>query len=106
MPLVMALLMLVVQAALYFHTQAVATAAARKALAGARLDGGTASAGEDKARAFLAQAGAGLNDVQVHVTREQATAEAAVSGRVTSVLFGVPLHISVVVRAPVEVPTA
>lgn len=102
MPLVMLLLMLVVQAGLYFHTRAVAVTAARKAVAVASSDGGTTEAGQSAAARFLDQNGAALAHRHVDVTNDGTTAKVRVSGDVASVVFGVPFGVTVVVDAPVE----
>jgi hypothetical protein len=98
----MLLLMVVVQAGLYFDTRAVAVAAARKAVTTARLDGGSASDGEGVAARFLDENAAALSSRRITVTRAGGIASATVSGRVASVLFGVPFTVSVTVDAPVE----
>jgi Flp pilus assembly protein TadG len=102
LPLMMLLLMLVVQAGIYFDTRAVAVAAARKAATTARLDGGSASDGQAIATRFLDENAAALSARRITVTRRGGTASATVSGRVASVLFGVPFNVSVTVDAPVE----
>jgi hypothetical protein len=102
LPLAMALLLVLVQAAVYFHSQAVATTAAHKAVDAARLVDGTELEGTHDAQEFLAQNADGLQDRDVVVRRAGDVATATVSGRVVSVLFGVPLHLTVVVSAPIE----
>lgn len=104
LPLVMTLLLVLVQAAVFFHSQAVATTAAHKAVDAARLGDGTSEDGTHTAEEFLTQNADGLRDrtVAVHRTGDEATA--TVSGRVVSVLFGVPMHLTVVVSAPIERP--
>lgn len=102
MPLVMLLLMLVVQAGLYFHTRAVAVTAARKAVAVASADGGTTEAGQSTAGRFLDQNGAALAHRHVDVTNDGTTVRVRVSGDVASVVFGVPFSVTVAVDAPVE----
>jgi Flp pilus assembly protein TadG len=102
MPLVMLLLMVVVQAGLYFHTQAVATTAARKAVDAARVSGGSSAAGVATADEFLGESGRSLDHPRVAVVRSRGSATSTVSGRVVSVLFGIPLTVSVTVSAPVE----
>jgi Flp pilus assembly protein TadG len=102
MPLVMLLLMVIVQAGIYFHTQAVATTAAREAVDAARVSGGSPAAGSATAGEFLSQSGRALEDRHVAVSRTPTLATATVSGRVASVLFGFPFHVSVTVSAPLE----
>ena len=100
LPVVMLLLMVVVQAGVYFHTRAVATTAARKAVTAARIEDGRPADGQQAAEQFLDQNGAALRARQVTVTRSDTTA--TVSGDVASVLFGVPFSVSVTVDAPAE----
>ncbi len=102
LPLLMLLLMLVVQAGIYFHTRAVATTAARKAVATASAENGSASDGELAASQFLRQNATTLQHPHVTVTRDGSTARVTVSGDVASVVFGVPFSVTVVVDAPVE----
>jgi len=102
LPVVMLLLMSVVQAGIYFHTRAVATTAARKAVTAARIEDGTGGDGQLAAEQFLDQNGAALQTRSVDVTRSETTATATVSGDVASVLFGFPFSVTVTVDAPVE----
>lgn len=102
LPLIMLLLMLVVQAGIYFHSRAVAVTAARKAVAAASAEDGSAGAGESVAREFLDQNGAALLSRQVTVNRDAATATVTITGDVASVVFGVPFSVTVTVDAPVE----
>ena len=102
LPVVMLLLMSVVQAGIYFHTRAVATTAARKAVTAARIEDGTGGDGQLVAEQFLDQNGAALLSQAVNVTRSDSTATATVSGDVASVLFGFPFSVTVTVDAPVE----
>lgn len=106
MPLVMLLLMVVVQAGVYFHTQAVATTAAREAVDAARVANGTTAAGSATAKEFLDQSGQALENRHVEVARDGTIATATVSGGVASVLFGVPFRVSVTVSAPLERATS
>lgn len=102
LPVVMLLLMVIVQAGVYFHTRAVVTTAARKAVTAARIEEGSGPDGQQAADQFLDQNGAALRSRQVTVTRNATTATATVSGEVASLLFGVPFSVSVTVDAPVE----
>ena len=102
LPLIMLLLMLVVQAGIYFHSRAVAVTAARKAVAAPSAEDRSAGAGESVAREFLDQNGAALLSRQVTVNRDAATATVTITGDVASVVFGVPFSVTVTVDAPVE----
>lgn len=102
MPVMMLLLMVVVQAGIYFHTRAVAVTAARKAVTAARVESGSAPDGHQAADQFLEQNGAALTNRRVDVTRSDTTATVTVSGDVASVMFGVPFTVTITVDAPVE----
>ncbi len=103
MPVVMMLLMLVVQAGLYFHTRAVATTAAHKGLDAARVSDGSASEARAAAEGFLDRNAGGLDDRSVTIERSGDQAEVSVSGRVVSVLFGADVFpLQVTANAPIE----
>lgn len=101
LPLMLLLLMAVVQLGLWFHVRAVMTTAANKGVDAARVDGGTAEDGQRAAETFLAKTEA-LDGVSIDVDRDADSASVEVAGDVTSLLFGVPLQVRVVVDAPVE----
>ncbi len=115
LPVALVLLLLVVQAGLYFHTQAAATLAARKAVEVARRpsDGRSPpsdtlqhnAAAQMEAEAFLRQSAGALLEPRVLTWRDTRTATVEVDGHVASVLFGVRLPLHVVVHAPVEAVT-
>ena len=102
LPLIMLLLMVVVQAGIYFHTRAVAVTAARKGVTAARVETGSVADGERVAGQFLDQNGAALTNRQVDVSRSRDTATVTVTGDVASVIFGVPFTVTITVDAPVE----
>ena len=96
------LLMVVVQFALWFHTRAVATTAARHGLDRARVLEGSPNEGEAITREFLDQNAGGLHDRAVTATRTATQASVTVQGRVVSVIPGVHLPVTVRITAPVE----
>lgn len=96
------LLMVVVQFALWFHTRAVATTAARHGLDRARILEGSSDEGEAIAREFLDQNAEGLHDRAVTATRSATQVSVTVQGRVVSVIPGVHLPVTVRITAPVE----
>jgi Flp pilus assembly protein TadG len=103
MPVIMLLLMLVVQAGVYFHTRAVVTTAAHKAADAVRVDEGSIPAGQAAADAFLDRNAPALDDRSVEVVRTADRAEVTVSGNVVSLVFGLDLFpVSVSVSAPIE----
>ena len=101
LPLMMLLLMVVVQIGIWFHTRAVMVTAANKGVDAARVDDGTAADGRRATDDFLRHAGA-LRSDSIDVERGAETASVTVSGRVVSLLFGVPLDITVTAEAPIE----
>lgn len=102
-PLVMALLLLVVQAGLYFHTRAVAQTAAHKGLDALRVEDGTEPAARATTETFLDRNAGGLEASVVDVERDGDQAEVIVSGQVVSLFFGARLFpIRVTATAPIE----
>ena len=103
LPVVMLLLMLVVQAGVYFHTRAVATTAAHKGLDALRVEEGSTSGARAATEDFLDRNAPALDSRTVDVDRTSETAEVTVSGDVVSLIFGVDLFpIRVTATAPIE----
>ena len=99
-PAVLVLLMLAVQAGLFWQARQRADAAAtRAAAAAAQLDGSSAS-GEAAAQTFLA--GAPLEDAAVTVTRDAEHARATVTGTTPALVPGVVWQVTAVAEAPRE----
>jgi Flp pilus assembly protein TadG len=99
-PAVLVLLMLTVQAGLFWHARQRADAAAtRAAAATAQLDGTTAS-GEAAAQAFLT--GAPLEDAAITVSRDAEHARVTVTGTAPALVPGVVWEVSAVAEAPLE----
>jgi len=96
------LLMVVVQFALWFHTRAAVTTAARHGLDRVRVLDGTTGDGVATTNEFLDQAAAGLRGRAVSADRSAGDASVTVSGTVVSVIPGVKLPLTVTVHAPVE----
>ncbi|WP_246143462.1 TadE/TadG family type IV pilus assembly protein [Actinacidiphila oryziradicis] len=97
-PLLLLLLLLIVQFALAEHAQHIAQAAASRALADARAQGGSAGAGRSRAQHTLAALGSAvLLNPKVTVTRGAGSAAVQVSGDVQQVIPG--LHLRVTGRA-------
>jgi len=103
-PLLLLLVLLVVQFALWQHGLHVATAAAEEGERAARLEGGTAAAGATRARDFLAQLGPSLVVApRVTARRDQATARVEVRGTAEQLVPWLRLPIHAVAEGPVEV---
>lgn len=101
LPLMLLLLMVVVQVALWFHVRAVMATAANKGLDATRVDGGSVGQGELAVTDFLGNTGA-IDNVDVEIERGTDTARVEITGDVVSLLFGVPLSVTVEAEAPIE----
>jgi Flp pilus assembly protein TadG len=104
-PLLMLLILLIVQFAIWVHASAVAQATAEEALAAARIQGGTAAAGQQRAVQVLGQIGSSvLVSPHVQVTRTAGSATVQITGTAEGVLpvpgLSLPVHITV--TGPVE----
>lgn len=103
LPAYMALLMLIVQAAIYFHAEHITAAAADEAVATAGVDGGTGDDGRTEATRILSATASGfLLNPTVEVTRATTVATVRISGQVVSLLPFVHLTASSVAHGPVE----
>lgn len=101
-PILMTVLLTVLQIAIWYHGQSVATAAAQHGLDAARVPSGTSEAGKATVRQFVDQVGGlGLTD-DVVVDRSAEEVSVTVRGEVQSLVpfFSVP--VSVTLDAPVE----
>jgi Flp pilus assembly protein TadG len=104
-PLLMLLILLIVQFAIWAHASSVAQATAEEALAAARVQGGSAAAGQQRAQQVLGQIGSSvLISPQVSVTRTATTTTVQITGTAEDVLpvpgLALPVHITV--TGPVE----
>lgn len=102
-PLLLLLITLVIQFALYLDAAHVAQAVATQAMTAARLAGGSTTAGNAEAASALAQLGHGLLlHPQVTVTRSATVAQATVSAQVEAVIPFWHLGVHTTVAGPVE----
>jgi Flp pilus assembly protein TadG len=104
-PLLMLIILLIVQFAVWEHATAVAQATAEEALAAARVQGGSAAAGQQRAIQVLGQIGSPvLTGPQVSVTRTAAIATVQIHATAERVvpLPGLSLPVTVTVTGPVE----
>lgn len=102
-PVLLFLVMLVVQFGLWYHAEHVAQAAAQEGVRTARLEGGTADAGQTRAADFLAQLGSTIvQEPVVTATRDGETASVSVEGRSVAVVPGFSLPVSAKASSPVE----
>jgi Flp pilus assembly protein TadG len=100
MPAVLFMVMLVVQAGVYWNTQQRATAAAKRAAAAASLTTGTEASGEEAGWNFLE--GATIQEADVQVDRGPEEATATVTGDVARVVPGITFTVTAVESMPVE----
>jgi len=104
-PLLMLLILLIVQFAIWAHASAIAQATAEEALATARVQGGSAAAGQQRAAQVLGQIGSSvLLSPQVTVTRTGATATVQITGTAEEVLPvpGLSFPVRITVTGSVE----
>ena len=104
-PLLMLLILLIIQFAIWEHAEAIAHATAEEALAAARVQGGTAAAGQQRAGQVISQIGSSvLTGPQVSVTVTPADVTVAVTGTAERVLPvpGLSFPVTVTVTGPVE----
>jgi Flp pilus assembly protein TadG len=103
LPIALLLLLMVVQAGVYFHTRSAAASAAHHGLDATRVETGSVGRGHAVVEDFLGRHAGALQSHDVDVRRGDDTATVTVSGQVVSVLFGAPLFpLHVTVRGPVE----
>ncbi len=103
-PLLLLLVLLVVQFALWEHAIHIADAAAQEGARAARLEGGTAADGAERAREFLAQLSPTiLVHPQVTARRTADTAQVEITGQVMAVLPGMRLPVRATSQGVVEV---
>lgn len=104
MPLLLLLVLLVVQFALWQHAVHIADAAAQEGARAARLEGGTAATGAARARDFLAQLSPTiLVHPQVVARRDADTARVEIHGEALMVVPGLHLPVRAVSQGPTEV---
>lgn len=102
-PVLLLLVMVVFQFALWYHASGLANAAAQDGARAARVEGGTAQDGRDRANALLDQTGHSiLQGRQVLVTRTLATARVEVRGTCIPLVPGLHLPVDAVVESSTE----
>ncbi len=102
-PLLLLLLLVIIQFALWSHATHIAQAAASQGLATARIQNGTAAAGTASARQILDQfAGGPLTGTAVTTDRGPASASVRISGTASSVVPFLTLPVHAEAAGPVE----
>jgi Flp pilus assembly protein TadG len=102
-PVLMLMVLLVIQFGLWYHANNVAEAAAQEGVRTARVEGGSAASGQDRAEAFMADNAPSLvGDRIVTVTRTPETARAEVSGSLAAIVPGFHLRVHAEAESPTE----
>ncbi|MGO1053687.1 TadE/TadG family type IV pilus assembly protein [Crossiella sp. CA198] len=102
-PLLLLLILLIAQFALYLHATHIAQAAAAEALSAARVSGGSAAAGSSAGRRVLARLGSGpLRATSVDVQRSSAQASVTITGSVINLIPFVAFTVHAEAVGPVE----
>ena len=101
MPVIIALVLVPFQVALWWHADQVAEAAAREALDAAQVVTATEDDGIEAAEWFLNAAG-NITDPEVSVTRTADTVTVDVTGRAPRILPGFDWQVSAHASGPVE----
>ena len=102
-PLLLLLILLVAQFALYMHATHIAQAAASEALSATRVYGGSAAAGDTEGLRVLAQLGNGpLQGGSVNAQRGNTQASVTVTGTATSVVPFLTLSVHAEAAGPLD----
>lgn len=104
-PVLLLMLMLIIQFALWYHGSHVATAAAQEGARAARVEGGSGPAGASRAQRFLASLGREVvGEPQVTAARDgsRGVARVEIRGKAVPVVPGLRLPIRAVSEAPLE----
>jgi hypothetical protein len=102
-PVFLFAVMFITQAAMWYLGRSAALSAARQGVDAGRVQSGSLAAGRAAARSFAAQAGRGFFEVTgVAAARSANTVVVTVTGRVPSLVPGLPITVSQVAEAPVE----
>ncbi|MEU4252473.1 TadE/TadG family type IV pilus assembly protein [Amycolatopsis sp. NPDC026612] len=102
-PLLLLALLAIIQFALWSHATHVAQAAAAEALAAARVQNGTATAGRAAGQQMLDELAQGpLRSSQIDVVRTETSVSASVQGEAVAVLPGMHLHVHAEAAGEVE----
>ena len=104
-PLLMLLILLIIQFAIWWNAESIAHATAEEALAAARVQGGTAASGQQRAQQVISQVGSSvLVGPRVSVTMTPADVTVTVTGTAERVVPfpGLSFPVTVTVTGPIE----
>ena len=102
-PVLLFLILVVIQAGLWFHGSQLVEAAAHEGMQAGRVETGSATAAEARARQFVAGMSPSIAaSTQVQASRTADTTRVVVSGRVQQVIPGLQLTVSGAAKGPTE----
>jgi len=102
-PVLLFLVLVVIQAGLWFHGSQLLEAAAQEGVNAGRAESGTTAAAETRAREFVARLSPSLaQTARVQAARTAEVTRVDVSGQVQQVIPGLRLNVSGAAQAPTE----
>lgn len=102
-PVLLFLILVVIQAGLWFHGSQLVEAAAQEGMQAGRVEAGSATAAEARARQFVAGMSPSIAaTAQIQASRTADTTRVVVSGRVQQVIPGLRLTVSGAAEGPTE----
>jgi len=102
-PVLLFLILVVIQAGLWFHGSQLVEAAAQEGMQAGRVETGTAAAAESRARQFVSSMSPSIAaTVDVHASKSAESTRVVVSGRVQQVVPGLRLTVTGVAEGPTE----
>ena len=102
-PVLLFLILVVIQAGLWFHGSQLVEAAAQEGMQAGRVETGSATAAEARARQFVAGMSPSIAaTTQVQASRTADTTRVVVSGRVEQLIPGLRLTVSGTAEGPTE----
>lgn len=102
-PIVLFLILLVIQAGLWFHGSQLVEAAAQEGMQAGRVETGTVSAAEERAKQFVTSLSPSIAaTTEVQASRTASTTRVTVTAHVQQVVPGLRLAVSGVAEGPTE----
>ena len=102
-PIVLFLVLLVIQAGLWFHGSQLVEAAAQEGMQAGRVETGTVSAAEERAKQFVTSLSPSIAaTTEVQASRTASTTRVTVTAQVQQVVPGLRLAVSGVAEGPTE----
>ena len=102
-PVLLFLIMVVIQAGLWFHGAQIVEAAAQEGALAGRVETGSPATAEERAREFVTRLSPSIaSTAEVHASRSADVTKVVVSGRVQQLIPGLPLTVRGVAESPTE----